>query len=266
MFIGTYSSLFIAAPLLYYIQPNRRAIAKDAEPASPTPAPAPRPRPSGRRAEAAVELHSAGSRPDARSSSAMRRAGSGSAARSIWVRCWCFPTGPRPGRSRRLRRKGWRRFLRMAAIELLLLGFGRRIAPVERGIAQRPESRRDQGRADGYRGGLPHLQYAGGRGPPRRRRAAAACLNRRHAICGGRGTTGWSPAMPPNSDAGSAAFFGIGHNGGPPLDPGVGMAAVLLEKGACPRLEDTAARDRLGPSGARRGVGDQLSRIYGRAA
>jgi preprotein translocase subunit SecF len=32
MFIGTYSSLFIAGPLLYYIQPNRRAIAKDPEP------------------------------------------------------------------------------------------------------------------------------------------------------------------------------------------------------------------------------------------
>jgi preprotein translocase subunit SecF len=39
MFIGTYSSLFVAAPLLYYVQPNRRAIAKDAEPATPpTPA------------------------------------------------------------------------------------------------------------------------------------------------------------------------------------------------------------------------------------
>ncbi|MGE3782975.1 MAG: protein translocase subunit SecF, partial [Alphaproteobacteria bacterium] len=35
MFIGTYSSLFIAAPLLYYVQPNRRAIAKDAGPATP---------------------------------------------------------------------------------------------------------------------------------------------------------------------------------------------------------------------------------------
>jgi preprotein translocase subunit SecF len=32
MVIGIYSSLFIAGPLLYYIQPNRRAIAKDAEP------------------------------------------------------------------------------------------------------------------------------------------------------------------------------------------------------------------------------------------
>ena len=31
MVIGTYSSLFIAAPLLYYVQPNRRAITKDAE-------------------------------------------------------------------------------------------------------------------------------------------------------------------------------------------------------------------------------------------
>jgi preprotein translocase SecF subunit len=29
--VGTYSSLFIAAPLLYYIQPNRRAIARDSE-------------------------------------------------------------------------------------------------------------------------------------------------------------------------------------------------------------------------------------------
>jgi preprotein translocase subunit SecF len=29
--IGTYSSLFIAAPLLYYVQPNRRAIAKETE-------------------------------------------------------------------------------------------------------------------------------------------------------------------------------------------------------------------------------------------
>lgn len=37
MFIGTYSSLFIAAPILYYVQPNRRAIAKDAEPATPAP-------------------------------------------------------------------------------------------------------------------------------------------------------------------------------------------------------------------------------------
>jgi preprotein translocase subunit SecF len=35
--IGTYSSLFIAAPVVYYIQPNRRAIAKGAEarPAAP---------------------------------------------------------------------------------------------------------------------------------------------------------------------------------------------------------------------------------------
>lgn len=41
MFIGTYSSLFIAAPILYYVQPQRRAIAKDAEPATPAPAPAP---------------------------------------------------------------------------------------------------------------------------------------------------------------------------------------------------------------------------------
>jgi preprotein translocase subunit SecF len=31
MFIGTYSSLFIAAPLIYYIQPNRRAIAKEGD-------------------------------------------------------------------------------------------------------------------------------------------------------------------------------------------------------------------------------------------
>ena len=31
--IGTYSSLFIAAPILYYVQPNRRAIARTEEPA-----------------------------------------------------------------------------------------------------------------------------------------------------------------------------------------------------------------------------------------
>jgi preprotein translocase SecF subunit len=37
MVIGTYSSLFIAAPVLYYIQPNRRAIAKEPEPASEKP-------------------------------------------------------------------------------------------------------------------------------------------------------------------------------------------------------------------------------------
>ena len=29
--IGTYSSLFVAGPLLYYIQPNRRVIAKETE-------------------------------------------------------------------------------------------------------------------------------------------------------------------------------------------------------------------------------------------
>jgi len=32
--IGTYSSLFIAAPILYYVQPNRRAIARTEEPAA----------------------------------------------------------------------------------------------------------------------------------------------------------------------------------------------------------------------------------------
>jgi preprotein translocase subunit SecF len=32
--IGTYSSLFIAAPIIYYIQPNRRAIARDPAPES----------------------------------------------------------------------------------------------------------------------------------------------------------------------------------------------------------------------------------------
>jgi preprotein translocase subunit SecF len=35
--IGTYSSLFIAAPILYYVQPNRRAIARSEE-AAPAPA------------------------------------------------------------------------------------------------------------------------------------------------------------------------------------------------------------------------------------
>jgi preprotein translocase subunit SecF len=29
--IGTYSSLFIAAPLLYYVQPNRRAITRSGD-------------------------------------------------------------------------------------------------------------------------------------------------------------------------------------------------------------------------------------------
>jgi len=36
--IGTYSSLFIAAPLLYYVQPNRRAIARGADTAAEAPA------------------------------------------------------------------------------------------------------------------------------------------------------------------------------------------------------------------------------------
>jgi preprotein translocase subunit SecF len=49
MFVGTYSSLFIAAPILYYVQPNRRAIAKDAEPATPAP-PAKRASPPAKRA------------------------------------------------------------------------------------------------------------------------------------------------------------------------------------------------------------------------
>jgi len=33
--IGTYSSLFIAAPILYYVQPNRRSLAKEADEPSP---------------------------------------------------------------------------------------------------------------------------------------------------------------------------------------------------------------------------------------
>jgi len=37
--------------------------------------------------------------------------------------------------------------------------------------------------------------------------------------------------MPPNSGADSAAFFGIGHNGGPPLDPRAGGRRVCWEKG-----------------------------------
>jgi len=50
--IGTYSSLFIAAPIIYYIQPNRRAIAREpastVEPARP-PAARPPSRPKGAR-------------------------------------------------------------------------------------------------------------------------------------------------------------------------------------------------------------------------
>ena len=34
--IGTYSSLFIAAPILYYVQPNRRAIARERDATEPT--------------------------------------------------------------------------------------------------------------------------------------------------------------------------------------------------------------------------------------
>ena len=41
--------------------------------------------------------------------------------------------------------------------------------------------------------------------------------------------------MPPNYDAGSAAYFGVGHNGGPPLDPGAPDAAFA----------DLELRDRL---------------------
>jgi preprotein translocase subunit SecF len=43
--IGTYSSLFIAAPIIYYIQPNRRAVAREPTSAEPdTARPANRPR------------------------------------------------------------------------------------------------------------------------------------------------------------------------------------------------------------------------------
>ena len=47
--IGTYSSLFIAAPIIYYIQPSRRSIAResagaDVEPARPPAGPPSRPR------------------------------------------------------------------------------------------------------------------------------------------------------------------------------------------------------------------------------
>jgi preprotein translocase subunit SecF len=42
MFIGTYSSLFVAGPLLYYIQPNRRAIAKEPDTATASAGRAPR--------------------------------------------------------------------------------------------------------------------------------------------------------------------------------------------------------------------------------
>ena len=43
--IGTYSSLFIAAPIIYYIQPNRRAVAREAasDPAEPGPGRPPTP-------------------------------------------------------------------------------------------------------------------------------------------------------------------------------------------------------------------------------
>jgi preprotein translocase subunit SecF len=41
--IGTYSSLFIAAPIIYYIQPNRRAIAREAAGDAPEPGRPPTP-------------------------------------------------------------------------------------------------------------------------------------------------------------------------------------------------------------------------------
>jgi hypothetical protein len=37
--VGTYSSLFIAAPMLYYIRPKRGGRAKDEEPVAAKPAP-----------------------------------------------------------------------------------------------------------------------------------------------------------------------------------------------------------------------------------
>jgi hypothetical protein len=45
-----------------------------------------------------------------------------------------------------------------------------------------------RGRTDAYRRRVPHVQYAGGRGPPRRRRAVADALSNRHDICSGTGT------------------------------------------------------------------------------
>ena len=208
-------------------------------------------------------------RPAARSSSAMRRAGFASAARSISARCWCFPTGPRPGPSRRLRRTGWRRFVEHGGVELLLLGFGRRMAPVSAALRSRAESRRDRGRGDGYRRGLPHLQYAAGRGPPRRRGAVAASLSeaaRDLRLC-----TGHHRVEPvrhgcPRLACRLLPLFRHRPQWRAAARSGRGLAAFLLEKGACPRLEDAAARDRAGPSRARRGARHQLSRIHRRAA
>ena len=36
--------------------------------------------------------------------------------------------------------------------------------------------------------------------------------------------------MPPDYDAGSTAYFGVGHNGGPPLDPGQGWRQFCWKK------------------------------------
>ena len=74
--IGTYSSLFIAAPMLYYVQPNRRAIARERRHGRAAPAE------RASRPDAGMEL-TRRCRPGGRSSSAMAPTGSASAASSI---------------------------------------------------------------------------------------------------------------------------------------------------------------------------------------
>ena len=127
--IGTYSSLFIAAPILYYMQPNRRAIAKE-----PSRRPRrPRRRPSGPRAER-PELGpwslSRSSRPGVRSSSATRRAGSGSAAIIYPGPVLVFPDRTEAWAEPAFTEQGLAPVLAHGGVELLLLGCGRRMRPV----------------------------------------------------------------------------------------------------------------------------------------
>ena len=116
--------------------------------------------------------------PDARSSSATRRAGFGSAARSISGPVLVFPDRTEAWAEPAFTAEGLAPVLAHGGVELLLLGLGRRIAPVSAalrsalkagGIAVEPM---DTGAA------CRTYNMLVGRGPPRRRRAAAAGLNR----------------------------------------------------------------------------------------
>ena len=214
--IGTYSSIFIAAPLLGYLGVKREWVRRGAQAGQGG-----RRRPARAARERGLQMTAAPARYPGRAPiDAYGNGGFRFAEMSHRGSILCLPSGiyawppTRPARSTRRRsRRCWPRRTRWACC---CSAPGAR-QECRRRAAPRLRRGRHRARGDGYGRGLPHLQCAAGRGPAGRRGADRRRLRHRRGTCSASSTIrgrAWSPALGiAGRDPGRAGLVAGGADG-----------------------------------------------------